>query len=59
MLNKIDLVPIEIVQAWKKTLEREYATVLFKGNTQGQTSSLGSTKLYNNALKDKKEMVNS
>lgn len=58
ILNKIDLVPIEVVQAWKKRLEREYATVLFKGNTQGQSANLGSAKLFNNAFNDKKELVN-
>lgn len=60
ILNKIDLVPIEVVQAWKKQLSREYATVLFKGNTQSQSTSLGSVKLFNNAVKDnKQEIVNS
>lgn len=58
VLNKIDLVPIEVVQAWKKQLSREYATVLFKANTQGQSSNLGSVKLFNNVLKDKQELVN-
>lgn len=58
VLNKIDLVPIEVVQAWKKKLSTEYCTVLFKGNTQGQSSNLGGVKLFNNAFNDKKELVN-
>jgi nuclear GTP-binding protein len=44
VLNKIDLVPIEVVQLWKKKLSREYACVLFKSNTQGQTKDFGQTK---------------
>jgi len=58
ILNKIDLVPIEVVQLWKKKLSREYATVLFKSNTQSQNKEYGQIKLFNNAVKDKKELVN-
>ena len=36
--------------AWKKHLEKEHACVLFKSNTQGQSSRLGSNKLYQNSL---------
>jgi nuclear GTP-binding protein len=57
VLNKIDLVPIEVVQLWKKKLSREYACVLFKSNTQGQTKDFGQTKLFNSSVKDKKAMV--
>lgn len=58
VLNKIDQVPIEVVQLWKKKLSREYATVLFKANTQGQSKNLGQNKLFNSSVLDKKEMVN-
>jgi nuclear GTP-binding protein len=50
VLNKIDLVPMPVVEAWKKRLEREYACVLFKANTQNQKDNLGSRKLYSNSL---------
>jgi len=33
VLNKIDLVPMPVVMAWKRILEREFACVLFKANT--------------------------
>lgn len=33
VLNKIDLVPTKIAEAWLKYLRREFATVLFKANT--------------------------
>lgn len=37
VLNKIDLIPSGNAEAWLKVLRREYATVLFKGNTQNQS----------------------
>ena len=58
ILNKIDLVPIEIVQIWKKKLSREYATVLFKANTQSQNKDFGQAQIFSKAVKDKKELVN-
>lgn len=30
VLNKIDLVPLEVTEAWLKHLRREYATIIFK-----------------------------
>ena len=33
-LNKIDLVPVKVAEAWLKYLRREFATILFKANTQ-------------------------
>lgn len=50
VLNKIDLVPMPVVMAWKKVLEREFACILFKANTQGQNTRLGGNKLYQNSL---------
>lgn len=46
VLNKIDLVPLPIVYAWKKELEKEYAVVLFKANTQRQGVNYGENRLY-------------
>jgi ribosome biogenesis GTPase A len=33
VLNKIDLVPLPVIYEWKKILELEFPTVLFKGST--------------------------
>ena len=33
ILNKCDLVPIDIVQQWVSYLRREYPTIIFKANT--------------------------
>jgi len=57
ILNKIDLVPLPVVYAWKKELEKEYATILFKANTQRQTAHYGENKLYQNSLAKNPELV--
>lgn len=57
VLNKIDLVPLPIVYAWKKELEKEYAVVLFKANTQRQTNNYGENKLFQNSINKNPELV--
>ena len=57
VLNKIDLVPLPIVMAWKKELEREYPVILFKANTQRQTINFGQNILYQNSLNTNPELV--
>ena len=46
VLNKIDLVPIDVVMKWKDILSREYPTVIFKSNLQQQSTNLSSNTLY-------------
>ncbi|CAM6009160.1 unnamed protein product [Sphagnum balticum] len=41
LLNKIDLVPREVVERWLKYLREELPTVAFKCNTQQQRTNLG------------------
>ncbi|KAJ1926815.1 nuclear GTP-binding protein nug1 [Tieghemiomyces parasiticus] len=41
VLNKIDLVPRENVEAWLKYLRNEFPTVAFKASTQSQRTNLG------------------
>jgi nuclear GTP-binding protein len=43
ILNKIDLVPRETVEAWLKYLRNEYPTVAFKASTQTQRTNLGQS----------------
>ncbi|KRW99565.1 P-loop containing nucleoside triphosphate hydrolase [Pseudocohnilembus persalinus] len=50
VLNKIDLVPQGNSEAWLNTLRREYATVLFKANTQQQQSNLSQNTLFKKTL---------
>lgn len=57
VLNKIDLVPLPIVMAWKKELEKEHAVVLFKANTQRQSIDFGVNKLYQNSLNSNPELI--
>lgn len=58
MLNKIDLVPLEIAKKWKRVLSREFPTVLFKSNLQEQTDNLSSNKLYNKSIEERTELAN-
>ena len=44
VLNKIDLVPREVVSAWLKALRHEFPTVAFRCNTQSQKSHLTRNK---------------
>eukprot|EP00003_Mantamonas_plastica_P017407 TRINITY_DN288_c0_g1_i3.p1 TRINITY_DN288_c0_g1~~TRINITY_DN288_c0_g1_i3.p1 ORF type:complete len:326 (+),score=96.58 TRINITY_DN288_c0_g1_i3:351-1328(+) len=41
LLNKIDLVPREVVTAWLKYLRQEYPTFAFKSSTQQQKNNIG------------------
>eukprot|EP00052_Salpingoeca_macrocollata_P000885 m.22749 g.22749 ORF g.22749 m.22749 type:complete len:608 (+) comp10941_c0_seq1:108-1931(+) len=43
LLNKIDLVPKEVVQAWLVHLRRELPTIAFKASTQTQKSNLAQS----------------
>ncbi|KAK2548040.1 Guanine nucleotide-binding protein-like 3-like protein [Acropora cervicornis] len=45
LLNKIDLVPREIVDQWLKYLRNEFPTVAFKASTQNQKQNLGQIKV--------------
>lgn len=45
VLNKIDLVPKENVEAWLKYLRRELPTVAFKASTQSQRNKLSQNRL--------------
>ncbi|KAK9762760.1 nuclear GTP-binding protein nug1 [Basidiobolus ranarum] len=45
ILNKIDLVPREIVEQWLKYLRNEYPTVAFKASTQSQRRNLGQSNI--------------
>ena len=40
VLNKIDLVPREVVEAWLKYLRNEFPTIAFKASTQSQSTHL-------------------
>mgnify|MGYP003474198480 FL=1 len=57
VLNKIDLVPIEVAKAWKSILSREFPTVLFKSNLQEQSSNLSTNKLFNKSITDRPELA--
>jgi nuclear GTP-binding protein len=41
VLNKVDLVPKEVTQAWLQRLRQHYPTIAFKASTQSQKHTLG------------------
>ena len=46
VLNKIDLVPGDIIQAWHSHLSHSFPCVLFRSNIQEQQSHLSSAKFF-------------
>ncbi|KAJ3194915.1 Guanine nucleotide-binding protein-like 3 [Irineochytrium annulatum] len=45
VLNKIDLVPRDVVEKWLKYLRNEFPTIAFKASTQSQRTNLGQSKV--------------
>jgi nuclear GTP-binding protein len=54
LLNKIDLVPKEVLQKWLKYLRKDFPTIGFKSNTQNQKNNLGKSENNNNVKSGKK-----
>ncbi|XP_067683013.1 guanine nucleotide-binding protein-like 3 homolog [Haliotis asinina] len=52
VLNKIDLVPKENVEAWLKHLRNEFPSVAFKASTQTQSDNLARSKMKLSAVTD-------
>ncbi|KAK6175475.1 hypothetical protein SNE40_013934 [Patella caerulea] len=52
LLNKIDLVPKENVEAWLKYLRNEFPTIAFKASTQSQSENLSHSKLDLSKISD-------
>jgi len=44
LLNKIDLVPSDVLKEWIRILRREFPVIAFKCNTQNQKSNLSQSK---------------
>lgn len=58
VLNKIDLVPPMNCRAWQKYLRREFPCILFKANTQNQSTNLSAnTTIFKKSLSEKSDMV--
>jgi len=50
LLNKVDLVPRDVVEKWLKYLRNEFPTLAFKASTQNQKENLARSKIdYNSA----------
>ena len=53
LINKIDLIPAEILEKWMKVLKREYPVIAFKASTQSQSRKLQSNMGYKKVTSDK------
>lgn len=58
ILNKIDLVPLEVVNKWKRLLSNEYPTIPFKANLQNQRRNLSSGKVFSKSFETRQDLVN-
>ena len=57
ILNKIDLVPIDVVMRWKEVLSREYPTIMFKSNLQQQQSNLSGNSVFKKQYEENPKIV--
>lgn len=57
VLNKIDLVPLEIVTKWKSILSREFPCVLFRANMQEQSRNLSAVTLFGKSLEARPDLA--
>ncbi|TPX58124.1 hypothetical protein PhCBS80983_g03353 [Powellomyces hirtus] len=53
ILNKIDLVPREVVEQWLKYLRNEFPTIAFKASTQAQRNNLGQSSISADIASDR------
>jgi len=52
LLNKIDLVPRDVVEKWIKYLRNFYPTIAFKSNTQKKGNKLAQTRIASSEMTD-------
>jgi len=53
LINKIDLIPSQILSDWMKILKREYPVIAFKASTQSKKRKLHSNMKFNKVTSDK------
>ena len=58
LINKIDLIPKNVLSTWMKILKKEYPIIAFKASTQSQTRKLHSNIKYNKATLKKNKNIN-
>ncbi|KAJ9059655.1 nuclear GTP-binding protein nug1 [Entomophthora muscae] len=46
VLNKIDLIPTDVADAWIKYLRKDFPTIGFKSSTQNQRTNIGQSKIH-------------
>ena len=57
VLNKIDLVPMENAYAWQTYLRRQYPVVMFKANSQNQSSNLSSFNIFKKSIANSTQLA--
>ena len=57
ILNKIDLIPLQNAIDWQKYLSNEFPCVLFKSNTQTQSTNLSQSNLFDKNIKEQKDYI--
>lgn len=57
VLNKIDLIPVQNAIDWQKYLSNEFPCILFKSNTQTQSTNLSQSNLFDKNLKNQKDYI--
>ena len=57
VLNKIDLIPVQNAIDWQKYLSNEFPCILFKSNTQTQSTNLSQSNLFDKNLKSQKDYI--
>ena len=53
LINKIDLVPSQILSKWMRILKREYPVIAFKASTQSKKRKLHSNMKFTKVTSDK------
>ena len=53
LINKIDLIPSDVLSKWMKVLKREYPVIAFKASTQSNKRKLHSNMKFNKVTSDK------
>lgn len=59
ILNKIDLVPLEVCAAWQEYLRGELPCIMFRANQQKQQKQLKKTNMHPSSITNKSELVQS
>jgi len=55
LLNKVDLIPSDVLSKWVRVLRREYPVIAFKASTQSQKRNIGRNKTFLKTMSKNKD----